>query len=59
MAAEPSGRAADAGVAAGSYLPELESLRGIAILLVFWFHVEGILFLPYRRPQVVDLRGRP
>jgi len=55
MAAEPSGRAADAGVAAGSYLPELESLRGIAILLVFWFHVEGILFLPYRRPQVVDL----
>ncbi len=55
MAAEPSGRAADAGVAAGHYLPELESLRGIAILLVFWFHVEGTLFLPYKRPLQVAL----
>ena len=38
--------AADAGVAAGNYLPELESLRGLASLLVFWFHVGGSLFMP-------------
>jgi peptidoglycan/LPS O-acetylase OafA/YrhL len=43
-------RAAAAGVATGAYIPELESLRGLAILLVFWFHIEGILFLPYARP---------
>lgn len=55
MPADATGHAADAGVAAGSYLPELESLRGLAILLVFWFHVEGILFLPYRRPAEVVL----
>ena len=47
--------AADAGVAAGNYLPELESLRGVAILLVFWFHVEGILYMPYARPGAVGV----
>ena len=55
MTAESDGRAAAAGVATGNYLPELESLRGIAILLVFWFHVEGVLFLPRPRPLEVVL----
>jgi len=37
-----------AGIRASSaYLPELESLRGIAILLVMFFHADGVVRLPY------------
>ena len=53
-AAGADGRAAAAGIRRGaSYIPELESLRGLAILLVVWFHFEGILYLPLARPQSV------
>ena len=55
MPVDRTDHAAAAGVAAGNYLPELESLRGLAILLVFWFHVEGILFMPYARPNAVGV----
>lgn len=44
-------RAAAAGVSPGHYLSGLESLRGLAILLVFWFHVEGVVYIPYGRPN--------
>jgi len=57
MASEPVARderAAAAGVARSrTYLPELESLRGLAILLVVCFHFEGIVYLPLGRPQSV------
>lgn len=36
------------GIRRGAYLPELESLRGIAILLVYAFHADGILGFPLR-----------
>ena len=36
------------GIRRGAYLPELESLRGIAILLVFLFHADVILGFPFR-----------
>ena len=55
MPVDRTDHAAAAGVAAGNYLPELESLRGVAILLVFWFHVEGILCIPFERPQQVEV----
>jgi peptidoglycan/LPS O-acetylase OafA/YrhL len=39
--------AVPAGIRRGStYLPELESLRGLAILLVFIFHADGSLLFP-------------
>lgn len=38
-----------AGIRRGSrYLPELESLRGIAIILVVVFHADGLLLMPFR-----------
>src|SRR5262249_19685971 len=41
--------AAPAGIRRGStYFPELESLRGLAILLVFVFHADGVLLAPFR-----------
>src|SRR5215475_5521828 len=40
---------APAGIRRGStYFPELESLRGLAILLVFVFHADGVLLAPFR-----------
>ena len=36
------------GIRRGAYVPELESLRGIAILLVFLFHADVILGIPFR-----------
>src|SRR5262245_46664263 len=30
-----------------SFIPELESLRGIAVLLVFTFHVHGFVLYPF------------
>ena len=42
---------APAGIAAATYLPELESLRGIAIILVYAFHTDGLVhFLMPDRP---------
>ena len=39
------------GIRRSTYLPELESLRGIAILLVYFFHTDGLLhFLVPDRP---------
>ena len=37
-----------AGIRRGAYLPELESLRGIAIVLVYAFHTDGILGFLFR-----------
>jgi len=43
---KPTGRRRPAGVrVSATYLPELESLRGIAALLVFFFHADGCLRL--------------
>ena len=36
------------GIRSGTYVPELESLRGIAILLVFAFHADALLGMPFR-----------
>ena len=36
------------GIRRGAYVPELESLRGIAILLVFVFHADALLGIPFR-----------
>ena len=36
------------GIRRGAYVPELESLRGIAILLVFVFHADALLGAPFR-----------
>jgi peptidoglycan/LPS O-acetylase OafA/YrhL len=41
-AGEPSA-AAPAGIRASAYLPELEGLRGIAVLLVYTFHADRFL----------------
>jgi len=41
-----------AGLRRGAhYFPELESLRGIAILLVYAFHVEGMLWILFPKPK--------
>ena len=56
-----------AGIRRGStYFPELESLRGLAIALVFVFHADGSLLFPVsnrvglrRRPAAAVRVGRP
>src|SRR5262245_24872266 len=40
---DPTLRAAAGVSPSRTFLPELESLRGVAILLVFFFHADGIL----------------
>lgn len=37
---------APAGIRAGAYLPEVEALRGIAVLLVYTFHVDRFFAIP-------------
>ena len=48
MTADAAPAAVPAGIRRGSrYFPELESLRGIAIALVFTFHADGALLFPF------------
>lgn len=54
--AGPDPSAVPVGIRPGAYLPEVEALRGIAVLLVFVFHADRFLCLPLTLAGV-DTRG--